>query len=626
MSERKKQLPDTAPFGQEQRVALESLIPTLNEQQANWLSGYLAGMGLTGNASAVAEVAAAPAATGNGGQPAGPIPLTILFGSESGNAEICAVDAGKEAKKAGFKPAVVDMADYDPARLGREEQLLVIVSTWGEGDPPERAIDFHAFLMGDKAPEVNGLKYAVFALGDTSYPDFCECGKQMDQRLAELGGKRILDRVDSDVDFEEPFAEWLPKILQRMNEETAAAAPAAPRVEVVEPAAAAAAGSAPVAESKPVYGKKNPFPAELTKRILLNGRGSNKETCHFELSLEGSGMTYQPGDVVGVIPSNCEEVADEFLRASGYRGDETVDKGGGESKTLREAILYDHDITSLNPPLMKKYAPLAQNADLDRLLQPDNKAELEDWLECRELSDLFLSFPPKEQLGVEQLVKLLRKMPPRLYSIASSLRAHPGEVHLTVAAVRYQCNGRSLKGVCSTYLCDRVHEGDTVPIYTHHNKNFYLPEDPDTPIIMVGPGTGIAPFRAFVEERECIEAHGPSWLFFGDQHFATDFLYQTEWQNYLKKGVLTRMDVAFSRDTDHKVYVQHRMKEQARDLYAWLQEGAYFYVCGDATHMANDVHRALIEIYQEEGGLPEDEAEAAVKQLQKDKRYQRDVY
>ncbi|NBD38771.1 MAG: assimilatory sulfite reductase (NADPH) flavoprotein subunit [Verrucomicrobia bacterium] len=634
MSESTVNLPGNAPFGHQQRVALDALIPTLNAQQASWLSGYFAGVAQTGatNGNGAAAPAPAPAAA-----PAAPkVPLTILFGSESGNAEECAAEAGKEAKKAGFQPSVVDMGDYDFGKLPEEKNVLVVVSTWGEGDPPERATAFHEQLMGGEAPSLNGLHFSVCALGDTSYPDFCECGKQMDRRFGELGGVRIADRVDCDVDFEEPFQQWLQTALPRMVDvagvKEAAAAPS-PQVQVMEPVPAGNGAVPPegpqvaMPESDAVtYGKKNPFPAKLKERILLNGRGSSKETVHLELSLEGSGMSYEPGDVVGVFPSNSPEVADDFLRVAGFRGDELIDNGNGRLPSLREELIEHHDITSVNPSILKKYAPLAKNKQLDKLLEPENKEELNHWLECRELRDLFYDFPARDPLTMDQVLGILRKMPPRLYSIASSFRAHPDEVHLTVAAVRYECNGRSLQGVCSTYLCDRVDPGDSVPIYTHHNKNFFLPEDPDTPIIMVGPGTGIAPFRAFVEERDELGSKGKNWLFFGDQHFATDFLYQAEWQKYLKRGLLARMDVAFSRDTDHKVYVQHRMKEQAKELYAWLQDGAYFYVCGDATHMAKDVHQALIEIHQEQGGLSEDDATAAVKQLQKDKRYQRDVY
>jgi sulfite reductase (NADPH) flavoprotein alpha-component len=473
--------------------------------------------------------------------------------------------------------------------------------------------------MGDSAPVLKKTNYAVFALGDTSYAEFCECGKQFDQRLSELGANRLLARVDSDVDFEGPFSKWLEAVIPAFVEITGAglapeATGSAPAVGLVVPA-----------PEVPVYGKKNPFPAKVTKLINLNGRGSAKETCHIELSLEGSGMTYEPGDVAGVIPRNCPEVIDDFIRSAGFKGDESITDEEG-THPLREVLETRFDITSLNASLMKKYAPIAKNSKLDAFLEPENKDALKDWLWGREIRDLFLEFPPAEALSTGQILGLLRKMPPRLYSIASSLRAHPGEVHLTVGSVVYNSNGLPRKGVCSTYLNQRLKPGDSVLLYTHHNKNFFMPENGDTPIIMVGPGTGIAPFRAFVEERVALGQKGKTWLFFGDQHFNSDFLYQLEWMDYLKSGALTRFDVAFSRDTDHKVYVQHRMKEKAADLYAWMKEGAWFYVCGDANRMAKDVHQALIEIYAEQGGLSTEAAEAEVKELQKSKRYQRDVY
>jgi len=373
------------------------------------------------------------------------------------------------------------------------------------------------------------------------------------------------------------------------------------------------------------FGKKNPFPAPVKTQFNLNGRGSAKLTCHVELSLEGSGMEYVPGDVVGVFPRNCPEVIADFLLAARLTGEELVEGESG-ALPLKEALISRFDITSLTPALMKKYAPLAGNPELDAFLAPENKEALREWLWGRELRDLLLEFPASDKLSADQFVGFMRKMPPRLYSIASSLSAHPGEVHLTVGAVTYEAQGLLRKGVCSTFLCDRIEIGDTVDVYTHHNKNFFLPEDGDTPIIMIGPGTGIAPFRAFVEERAALGQKGPSWLFFGDQHLSTDFLYQTEWQSYMKKGILDRMDVAFSRDQDFKIYVQDRMRERAKDIYAWMQEGAYFYVCGDANRMAKDVHQALIDIYSEHGGLSPEDAEATIKALQKSKRYQKDVY
>lgn len=611
MSQRTFDMPETAPFGPEQKAALKALLPTLSTGQTAWLSGYLAGLG-AGAAAPEPGGAVIESAPGSAKS------LTILYGSESGNAEACADQAATAAEGAGFKPAILDMGDAKPEDFGRGEPLLVIVSTWGEGDPPENAVDFHATMMNEGAPRMDGTPFSVFALGDTSYADFCECGKQFDHRLEALGAIRVLDRVDADVDFEEPFAAWLKAVIPAMTKATGAS-----RADT----AVAVAESRTAAEMQPPvsYGKKNPFPAPVKSLINLNGRGSAKRTCHLELSLEGSGMSYEPGDVLGVIPVNCPETVGDFLRQAGYSGEESVEEDGA-TRPLRAVLADRFDVTALSASLMKKYAPLAKNSKLDAFLEADNKPALKAWIEGREIRDLFLEFPPESVLAVDALLKILRKMPPRLYSIASSLRAHPGEVHLTVGAVTYTAHGLERKGVCSTYLCNRIGKGDTVHVYTHHNKNFFLPENGDTPIIMVGPGTGIAPFRAFIEERKALGATGRNWLFFGDQHFNSDFLYQTEWQGHLKSGLLTRMDVAFSRDTDHKIYVQHRMLEKARDLYAWMKEGAFFYVCGDATRMAGDVHDALISIYASEGGLSREAAETEVKELQKSKRYQRDVY
>ncbi|NDV61888.1 assimilatory sulfite reductase (NADPH) flavoprotein subunit [Puniceicoccales bacterium CK1056] len=605
MSKSPTSLPENAPFGQKQKEALNSLISTLDASQTAWLSGFLAGLGQEKGEGASGHSSETSA-----------VPMTILYGSESGNAEGCADEAANLAKNAGFKVSVCDMADYDRSNLPKEENVLVIVSTWGEGDPPEGAVDFHEYFMSDAAPRFKQTNFAVFALGDTSYAEFCECGKQFDRRFSELGATRILDRVDSDVDYEEPFSKWLGLAIPKFVDATGAGqAGKAPSVAVMD--------NSSIAKDVPVFGKKNPFQAPLKTFINLNGRGSAKETCHLEFSLEGSGLSYEPGDVVGVFPRNCPEVVEDFLKVTGLRADEQVEDA---QQVLNEVLATRHDLTSLNALLLKKYAPIAKNKQLDAFLQPDKKEDVKEWLWGREIRDMFLEFPPEKKLDTAQILGLLRKMPPRLYSIASSLRAHPDEVHLTVGSVEYQAHDRHRKGVCSTYLNQRIKPGDTVSLYTHHNKNFFLPENGETPIIMIGPGTGIAPFRAFVEERDALGQKGKNWLFFGDQHFNTDFLYQLEWTNYLKKGVLDRLDVAFSRDTDHKIYVQHRMKEKARDIYAWMQEGAYFYVCGDANRMAKDVHQALIQIYAEEGGLALDAAEIAVKELQKSKRYQRDVY
>lgn len=612
-------LPENAPFTHQQKVALQALMPSLSAGQAAWLSGFFAAMGMGASAVAMAPVAAAlPAVSATPS-----VPLTILVGTESGNAEICAAKAKTAASAAGFAVNVVDMGDYDQEKLAREENLLVIVSTWGEGEPPQRAQGFYDWFMSDAAPKLDKIRFSVFALGDTSYADFCKCGKDFDQRLADLGGTRFADRVDADVDFDPPFEQWWGVVLPRLVELTGAgkavaAAPAA--VTVLEAPEAVALG-----HDTALWNKKNPFPAQLKQRILLNGTGSLKETIHVELSLAGSGLVYKPGDALGVVPTNCPQVVDDMLRLAGFRGDEILEQNGGFD-SLQEVLTRDYDVTGLSKHLLGKYAPFAKNKQLDKLLQDDNSAKLQEYLYGREIRDVFLDFPPAENLSTDQFLGLLRRLPPRLYSIASSLRAHPDEVHLTVGVVRYETYNKGRKGVCSSYLADLVQAGDTVPVYIHENRNFALPEDPDTPIIMVGPGTGIAPFRAFVEDRVATGAKGKNWLFFGDQRFQYDFLYQLEWQDYLKSGALARLDVAFSRDTAQKVYVQHRMMEQAAQLYAWLQEGACFYVCGDASRMAKDVHKALIDIHVQAGGMSSEAAEAAVQQLQKERRYQKDVY
>lgn len=620
MSESPFNLPVGAPFQHEQRAALEALLPTLKPGQGAWLSGYFAALDqFTGGAGAAPAPAQAAA-------PAGPaVPLTILYGSESGNAEGLAFETEKAAKKEGFKTSVVDMGDYDPERLKSEKNVLVIVSTWGEGDPPERAVSFHDFLMSDDAPKLEGVKFSVLALGDTSYADFCQCGIEFDKRFAELGASRIYDRVDCDVDFEEPAGNWLKGAMAAMVSVTGVKEKAAAAVPATAPVSVGGGMAMPVASpAQEGWSKKNPFPATLTERIVLNGTGSNKETLHLELDLSGSGLSYDAGDVLGVLPTNCPRVIEDLVSMAGFRGDELREQDGRHLSLVEQ--LAGYDVTSLSKAFAKKYAPLAKNKGLDTLLADENAEKMSEWLWGREIRDLFYEFPPADSISIDQFLKLLRGAPPRLYSIASSFKAHPDEVHLTVAAVRYQSHGRDRLGVCSTYLADRVEMGGKVPVFLHKNKNFKLPTDPDTPVIMVGPGTGIAPFRAFVEEREAIGAKGKNWLFFGDWTFQFDFLYQLEWQGYLKSGILTRMDVAFSRDTHEKVYVQHRMREKGKDLHAWLEEGAHFYVCGDANRMAKDVHQTLIDVVAEHGGKTAEEAEAYVDQLKKDKRYQRDVY
>ncbi len=591
----KVMLPEHAPFSPDQRRAVEIALAGLDPSQRFWLAGFL-------SAGGAPATAAAPAAAGS-------TKLTVLYGTESGNAEKLADLSVKTAKKRGFQAVAKNMSDLAPADLAKFENLLVIVSTWGDGEPPESATAFYKEFMNGSGPELKKLRFSVCALGDTAYEKFCQTGKDIDARLEKLGATRIHARQDCDVEFEEPHATWLDAALKAFGPSAAGAT-----LEV--------ATAAPVATE---FGKKNPFPSELLEKVLLNGKGTTKETWHYELSLEGSGMSYEPGDALAVIPVNAPDIVEGILKASKLSGGESVEVKGSGSKLLADALREDFDITALSRAVLTKLQALSGSEKLAALLADDAKDQLKDYLWGRWIADAIADFAPGG-LAAADLASIFRKLPPRLYSIASSPLAHPGEVHLTVASVRYQAHGQPRKGVASTYLADLVEKGGQVPVYTHQNKNFRLPASSDTPVIMVGPGTGVAPFRAFVEHRAALGNPGKNWLFFGDQRYTYDFLYQTEWQEHLKDGNLTKLDVAFSRDQPEKVYVQHRMIERAKDLYAWLQDGAHFYVCGDASRMAHDVHEALITVVEKQGGFSREVAEAYVEDLKKSKRYQRDVY
>jgi len=583
-----------APLTPEQAEGFGRLLSELDADQALWLSGFFAGYSARPREPAP--------------EPSAPPALTILYGTESGNSEELAERSKKAAQQRGFHATTKDMGDIQPASLEGVGNLLVIVSTWGEGDPPERAVGFHRAFMKDGGPNLEGTRFSVCGLGDTSYEHFCRMGRDFDQRLEELGGKRVAPRADCDVDFEEPYQKWIKTALAALENQAPPAPAAAP---AIAPAAA------------PAWSRSHPFEAELLERVNLSGTGSAKETWHLELSLKGSGIHYLPGDSLGVKPRNCPAVIDDLVQTAGLAGDEEVNRPDGSAGPLREVLIEELDSTVLTRKVVAGYAEMAHNDSVRGLL--DDEDALKSYLAGREIVDLFHDYRP-QAVQPQQLADLLRILPPRLYSIASSLRAHPEEVHLTVGAVRYQTHGRSRKGVASTYLVDRLDIGDKAPVYVHANNNFRLPEDPSTPVIMVGPGTGIAPFRAFLEERAATGASGGNWLFFGDQHYTYDFLYQLEIKEFLEMGVLHRLNVAFSRDSPEKVYVQHRMREMAADLYQWLENGACFYVCGDAARMAKDVHHALVAIISEQGNLSAPDAEQLVNQMRKEKRYQRDVY
>ncbi len=596
-----------SPFSEEQVKRLNEVLVNLTSQQKIWLTGYLsATTSLQGveaqreNNVNIAPVASSPTATKH---------ITILYASQTGTAQGLAKKYGENLKESGFEVNVSSMSDFKTNTLKKLDHLLIVASTHGEGEPPDNAISFHNFLYGKRAPKLDHVKFAVLALGDSSYEFFCKTGKDFDEQLEKLGAERIVERVDCDLDFDEPAANWFAAVKAKLQEGGA--------VQELYKDEAAPTIVAPTTE----YTRKNPFHAEILEKINLNATGSNKETIHLELSLENSGIYYEPGDSLAIYPTNNEKLVSSLISALGF--DESVKVDVGDvSVTLKEALTDLLEITVLSKPLMEKVAQFTTNKDFHELLL--NKETFKQFTHGRDLLDVVEAFGPFSW-DPQSFVNILRKLPARQYSISSSLSAYPDEVHLTIGAVRYEVDDRERLGVCSTYVADNLEVGDKVRVYVQHNPNFKLPED-DKPIIMIGPGTGVAPFRSFIQEREERGATGKNWLFFGGQHFVTDFLYQTEWQSWLKNGVLTKLDVAFSRDRDEKIYVQHKMQKNAAEIYEWLEQGAVVYVCGDKDNMAADVHNTLLEIISQQGNKSEQEAKEYLENLQKQKRYQRDVY
>lgn len=581
MSASVPQIPPDAPFSEEQRA---------------WLNGFLAG--LFSRASG-AEISNLKSEISNSA--ASLKPLTILYATQTGTTESLAKKAAKTASGRGFAPAVVDIAAVSVDSLQAHSNLLLLTSTYGDGEPPDSAKTLHAALAADSAPQLASLRYSVCALGDTNYTLFCQAGKDFDTYLERRGATRVHPRVDCDTDYDQPFENWLHAALAAFG--SSAPGNAEPQLGLQ-----VSGLSAPPSET--AYSKTHPFPAPLLAVRPLNAPGSAKEVNHieFDLAAAGTSLTYEAGDALGVIPQNCPALVAEILSALGADGEEAVTTPSGELP-LRRALTECFDLGKPNPALLEALGlsplPSGTPPPLDLL-------------------DALRAAPTKP--AVNQWLTSCRKLQPRLYSISSSPRAHPGQVHLTVGAVRYEHGGRARKGVCSTFLAERARALGKVGVFVHSNKAFRPPADPTRPMIMVGPGTGIAPFRAFLEERAATAAPGKNWLFFGDQKASSDFLYADELHALRAAGVLTRLDLAFSRDQAEKIYVQHRMLEHASELFAWLEAGAHFYVCGDASRMAKDVDAALHEIIRTAGGKTADEAAAYVQALKSAKRYQRDVY
>lgn len=577
-------IPKTAPFAQEEIELLNRVVETANPTQRAWLAGFLAGL----DASALEQDA--PVAN-----PKTTEPLTILYATESGNSERLALDASKLARKMGFKPTLIDMADLDIATLASSKRLIVIAATWGEGEPPARATHAYAELMGDSAPRLEGVAFSVLALGDTAYADFCTIGKKIDERLEALGGKRVTDRVDCDLDFAAPAGRWIESTLKVL-------APAdAERGTVI---------SVDFSSRQAAVQELGPVQAEVTEHINLNSSRSEKQTFHIELTFDGVAPAYKPGDSLDVYADNDPAYVDALLKSAGLSSDET----------LRNDFIKTRDVTTLSLKTIENYAASTGHQYVKALLA---EGQARDWVVGQQLIDLIAHFPIALSAG--QLRELTRPLAPRAYSIASSRLEAAEEAHLLVSAVRYRSQGRDRKGVASNYLAERIKKGARVRVVVKPNKHFALPAA-DHNIIMVGPGTGVAPFRAFVQERRASGARGKNWLFFGDRQFTHDFLYQLEWQDALKDGSLARLDTAFSRDTPEKVYVQNKIWDRRRDIVEWLDNGAYFYVCGDAKTMAKDVRATLVSAYADVKAISSDTAEQALRTLEKEHRYQQDVY
>ncbi len=608
-------IPDTAPFTPEQRA---------------WLNGFFAGLFSRAlNSDLPSPISASKALT----------PLTILYGSQTGTAEALAKKAAKEAGKRGFVATVLDMAQTDTAKLAHEKNLLVIVSTYGDGEPPDSAKSLHTALASAvgsslasapvgsslaSAPVDSSLasapfaalRYSVCALGDTNYPQFCQCGQDFDTYLGNLGATRVTPRTDCDLDYESSFTTWLNTSLSALHSANVGGA--------LRPDPAREVTSSSADEpAAPTYSKKNPFPALLLTSRNLNSPGSAKQVHHVEFDLTGSGLAYEAGDALGVIPHNCPEHVSEILAALGCDGEEAVAAPDGATVPFRRALAEFYDLGKPTAELLARL-PVAASVTTRSAAPLPTPCTPHHVLDVLLHSQISI---PKSPLTPPDFVRLLKKLQPRLYSISSSPRAHSGQVHLTVGAVRYEKDGRPRQGVCSTFLADRAQPGTTrVGVFVHSNTAFRPPAHGDTPTIMVGPGTGIAPFRAFLHERKATGAKGKNWLLFGDQRAATDFLYRDELAALMHDGVLTRLDTAFSRDQAEKLYVQQRMLENAAELYAWLESAAHFYVCGDASRMAKDVDAALHQVVERAGGKTPEQAAAYVQSLKAAKRYARDVY
>ncbi len=587
-----------SPLNEQQLGALSGLSAGLNREQLLWINGYFQGLlAATSGIQLVNSVV----------QEKSSKKLTILYGTHTGRSKSIAGKLTEKLANSGVEVQVIALDEYKTRQLSSESNVVFIVSTHGEGEPPAMAEDFHAFITGKRSPKLPGLSYSVVALGDKSYKLFCKTGIDIDLALTHSGAKAILPILKLDVDFEDDVDRWINEFANVF-------------IEIPASSGLSGATSNPILKATE-YSRKNPFQATVIDKVKITGRDSDKEVYHVELSLEGSGITYEPGDSVGILASNPTVLVDEILKFKGFDGSETVTVKEGDY-SLKEALSNYLEITVLTRDVIHNYFEKSKHPKLQEVIE--NEEKLDQYLYGHDVLDLLEEFPA--HFTAQQLVEILRSFPARLYSISSSQLAVGDEVHITVSRVRYSKNGRERAGACSTYLADQIEPDSIVSVFIEKNPAFKLPENKETPVILVGAGTGVAPYRAFLQHREASNQKGKTWLFFGERRFGSDFLYQLEWQKLLKDGFLEKIDVAFSRDQEQKIYVQHRLIEKQKEIYEWLNKGASIYLCGDMKQMARDVQKALLQIFETEGGMSEEKALEFLKKLKKEKRFQTDVY
>ncbi|MDW4260764.1 assimilatory sulfite reductase (NADPH) flavoprotein subunit [Staphylococcus saprophyticus] len=617
------------PFNEEQLALINQLLPMLTPEQQHWLSGYLLNPAITSvsdnktdiqeNEAGITETETSTSTDQSVSEPVSastePLDVHVLYGTETGNAEEIAETFETKLKSQNLNVHLWDMDDFPRDSLPEVEHLFIICSTQGVGEPPINALDLYDYLHGDDAPQLDQVNFAVLALGDQDFPDFCQAGKDFDHILGQLGANRVADRVDCDFDYEETAEQWITNMLELLTQTSSNTNEETPSVENED---------VTIEEPQAPYSKSNPFQAEVLKNTILTQPETSREVRHLEISLEGYREAYEPGDSLVVIPQNDPVLVDQLIDALNWDAETPIQMNDSDSmRSLKEALTHDFEIAKLTPVLMKNAAELLGNPMLNANIQ---KSEwVQNYIYGKDVIDLIRDFTPVA-LEPNMLPQLLRKLPPREYSIASSNKVNPNSVHITVRVVKYEAHRRERFGVCSVQLADRTSVGDKLPVYLKKNPNFKFPYDTETPVIMIGAGTGIAPYRAYLQERAYLNLKGEQWLIFGNQNYHHDFLYKDDLEQWLEEGVLSKLDLAFSRETENKIYVQHRIEENSAEFYKWIQAGATIYLCGNKDEMASGVHESLIKVLIKEGNLDETEAEAYLTEMIKNQRYQRDVY